>query len=943
MAYDKTAPSAQRLPFVNAVCRFASLPILVAVMSPIWGVPADAVAQSPWYEGFEGAQASWQLVGGNAAYRVEVHQRVRGVANTGEGSEYIQVAGTGGTEVFFTHEVGHPRVIDELLPTVWVKADRPGMQLVVQVVLPRTVDPKTQTPVSTLLQGTTYTAAGRWEQLRVEDLPRLLARKAGALRTRWPRLDPQEAYVERVLLNVYGGPGVTNVWIDDLDIAGYVGPRAGKLERPVSVPVPDWWAVDGGRGMGDGARGSGAWNGNAASPPPTPRLPPSAPHLPPPRGRIAMVGSVLQIDGRPVFPHIIQYQGEPLAVLARLGFNAAWFPQCPAPEILQEAKTCGMWVICPPPQNPQNEAPSGAETPWADIGPEFDAVLAWDLGGGLDAQQLPAVGRWAEQLRTADRNQGSRPLVCRPDGELWAYSRYASALLVGRSVLGTSLELSQYGVWLRERPRLAIPDTSIWTSIPTQPAPALRQQWSALGRGEAPSAFATEQVRLAVYAAMGAGARGILFESYSPLTAEDPDTRERAWTLELLNRELKVVEPWAAVGSPVDTLPGSETGVTAVELQAPRARLLIPTWCAPKSQFVCGQSAGHGVSFVVPGIPEANEAYELLPGAVSPVVRKHAALGLKVTLDEFGLCSRVLLTQDPRVITEMTKRAEEIAHRAAELQRHLAAAKLKTVEQISEQLRGRIAPVPQAAEWIGTARKYLAECDARFAAREYKEAYLNAERAMRPLRMVERAQWERATAGLFSPIASPLAVCYRTLPNHVSLMQQTIRATPGPNLLPAGDFEDVIAMSQAGWRRVEHITQGIQYSADPHAMAAHGGRSGLRLIAQPVEPTDSPAQIESPPVWITSPAIPVQAGQLLRIQGWVHVPRPITGSVDGLLIVDSLGGEALAARIDQTPGWQQFTLYRIAPQSGPVTITFALTGIGEAWLDDVTIQPLGRG
>ncbi len=290
----------------------------------------------------------------------------------------------------------------------------------------------------------------------------------------------------------------------------------------------------------------------------------------------------------------------------------------------------------------------------------------------------------------------------------------------------------------------------------------------------------------------------------------------------------------------------------------------------------------------------------------------------------------------------MTVRAADISRRAAELQRELAAAKLRSVEGVSEQLRGRVAPVPQAAEWLGAARASLAQCDALFAAREHAEAYLSAERAMRPLRMLERAQWDRATVGLFSPVASPLAVCYRTLPEHAVLMQQTIRAAAGPNLMPAGDFEDIGAMYQAGWRHVEHVTQGVRCSAELHPTAAHGGRTGLRLVVQPVEPTQPPAQIESPPVWITSPPIPVAAGQLLRIQGWVHVPKPIAGSPDGLMIVDSLGGESLAARIGQTPRWQQFTLYRVVPQPGPMTVTFALTGIGEAWLDDVMIQALGR-
>ena len=70
----------------------------------------------------------------------------------------------------------------------------------------------------------------------------------------------------------------------------------------------------------------------------------------------------------------------------------------------------------------------------------------------------------------------------------------------------------------------------------------------------------------------------------------------------------------------------------------------------------------------------------------------------------------------------------------------------------------------------------------------------------------------------------------------------------------------------------------------------------------------------------------------------MRVPAPITGSADGLLIVDSLSGEALAERIGKTDGWRQFVLYRVAPQSGTMSVTFALSGLGEAQLDDVVIQ-----
>ena len=99
---------------------------------------------------------------------------------------------------------------------------------------------------------------------------------------------------------------------------------------------------------------------------------------------------------------------------------------------------------------------------------------------------------------------------------------------------------------------------------------------------------------------------------------------------------------------------------------------------------------------------------------------------------------------------------------------------------------------------------------------------------------------------------------------------------------------------------------------------------------------------ETAPIAITSAPVPVTAGQLVRIHGFARVSEPIRSSRDGLRIFDSLGGEDLAQRIQKTNGWYEFTLYRGAPRDGTITLTCALSGIGEAWLDDVTIQLLGQ-
>ena len=87
-----------------------------------------------------------------------------------KGASEFGIWGNDGTEVYLGHDVGRPQLIDELLVTAWVKADRPGIQLAAQVILPRTLDPRTGRPVSTILRGSTFSLPGQWQQLPYREL-----------------------------------------------------------------------------------------------------------------------------------------------------------------------------------------------------------------------------------------------------------------------------------------------------------------------------------------------------------------------------------------------------------------------------------------------------------------------------------------------------------------------------------------------------------------------------------------------------------------------------------------------------------------------------------------------------------------------------------------------------------------------------------------------------
>ena len=150
--------------------------------------------------------------------------------------------------------------------------------------------------------------------------------------------------------------------------------------------------------------------------------------------------------------------------------------------------------------------------------------------------------------------------------------------------------MTDYATWVRRQPLLARPGTPVWTTVQTQPNEALRQQLAAL---EPEHAAAVER---AARTDPPAGLHGRGLGEPRPavplrFAARTRPTRKRssgAMTLELLNLELKLIEPWAAAGSFVACRRGIQRAARCSARYCTRehARLLLPVWLAPQSQYV---------------------------------------------------------------------------------------------------------------------------------------------------------------------------------------------------------------------------------------------------------------------------------------------------------------------------------------------------------------------
>ena len=251
----------------------------------------------------EETELQWTQTAADCNPQIKTHLRTKGFG--GDGIERISVVAGIGTYCYASHPIGSACIIEDFVASVDIRSNREGLQLLARVVFPRTADSNLE-PLSVVVRGDVYRGHGSWQQLRIDNLPMKVQRAKRQLRLRHSsKLDLSESYIDQLMINIYGGPGVTTTEIGKIDKRGVVSV---KSVQQISKANSD----------------------NSVRQPTVP---------------VTLQDGIIRVGGTPFFPRVIEHRGESLEFLANLGFNTIALSEAPVKHLLDDAERLGLWLV----------------------------------------------------------------------------------------------------------------------------------------------------------------------------------------------------------------------------------------------------------------------------------------------------------------------------------------------------------------------------------------------------------------------------------------------------------------------------------------------------------------------------------------------------------------------------------------------------------------------
>ena len=652
--------------------------------------------------------------------------------------------------------------------------------------------------------------------------------------------------------------------------------------------------------------------------------------------RVEFRDNRLKVDGKPFFMYgCWGTPGKDYTEFKRRHLNTAFLGWRSSVAEGPKAAAAGLMVIPYPYAPSWNQKMKQAMASLVDK----DWVLAWNIGDDLSKKEHVAAALNVQQeLRAMDPQR--RPVMFDAIGlydefakipDMWCAYAYplvkpSLSALTGGKPGG----LSHYGEWLRAKRLLGRPDCFFWTW-----AQCHVQIWYSMQylNGTAkdqwrPSRFPDgDHLRLIAGHAVSAGARGLMwFVHY--YFQDDHFGRDRYARAAIIGCEFDVVGPLIAQGRAGERLRTSDPSVWATPIDFPGGRL------------ICLLKTGEHYHYQ----PDRAEAKKVrvevgTPGAVYQIGEEFKTLAEPQC--SFELTSWLLVTEDRSLAVRVRAKHEQVLPDMARFAAEELEARLAKVEPILD-ATGR------ERESVGRARQCLDRAREGLARQRWPQALRAAEDGLGTVRAAQHRAWRETWSDEALGCGLKMADFY-LLPRLAKQVARIKSGAWGPDQLYNGSFE-----SDDGWggAKLGHDTKG---KAGLIPQAGRKGSRALRLAS------DSPTIYQGKPRdWVTvdvvSKRIPANPGDLLELVAWVRVPKPLEQTERGVTIalyaytsegkrIPGYGAQQLeATQVKATAGWGRMRLlvHLSSPNAAGVAVRLSICGVGEAYLDDVTVRRLAR-
>jgi len=972
--------------------------LVILGMSSFFTLPRNSViaqdadsqiaTDNVWQDDFEGDRPIWVREEVEAPVEWLAHDRTDLAARTGAKSERFLFKAGPGSGIYVSYAVPRIAITPDLNFSVQIKSEKPGMSLLARIVFPEDKDPDTGKPSFVVVAGTAYDKSGIWQRLTLPNLPTEMERQARLLRIRTQRKVPTTgAYVERLILNIYGGTGETTVFVDDLRIWP-VEPTllAQRAEQKAAATTED----------ADMRGRSEPMLGNR---------------------RVTMQAGQLRKDGNGWIFSLIDAPGARKDQLLRAGFDLLNIDASADPQLLLESAQMG-FMIAP-------RVSLGRLTPDDDPAQAFararkfglqDAVAFWDIGQKLGVTLDNQTGeRQLERNRNLVRMIHEEATQAATKGQLFEdlvsgvvggrFSGYAIPQnhleLMGIDPTGwspgkTHKDILAYLQQRKDLTALANPGGILfWGWVGTASDPAIvRQLWG----NDPPPAWGyprrlPEQARLDAYSLFASGFRGWGVKGDSDLTRD----AGRSMLIELgfLNEELDLVESLLSDQKgdiqPIEAHPPdppmqlAKNGISslnqkmmvhketsahasikgvALTLAENRGRLVLVADLDDAAQWQPPQMSVNNLTLRIPGTAENATPYLITPGEVRVLERKRVPGGLQVIVPEFDTTAMILLTSDDAMGQWLSVAVARNRALACALAIEQGERQLAWVTETHNRLANDGITVNDAGLWMAKAQERLQSAREAQAREDFTQSWAEARRALRPLRILMRDHWNQAVRHfqevvryslhnehpeghrmqvLINPVSSPALMAFNTLPQHYLWSSWIRDGRFTGNSVQGGSFDDANELRTAGWVNLSRELDGrIGSALSAEGPGGQGRVLRLNVSKKPDARIDElSAFVDHPLAAVRTAPIKVAAREMLRIRVKVRMPRPQQPGAGGLVISDSLGGPALAYRQTQAvPEWSEVVVYRRVIDDGTMTVTLGLAGDGDLFLDDLRVERL---